>query len=137
MILALTAVALSAYALGRAQRLKQQPSQAPGPEIASSRELRGEQKAAVLLMSLRPEVSGELFKQLGPDKVQRVTGAISRLPQIPPHVREEVCREYMASARQAVGATASPTRSALQEADELSRDVPAIAAKLIAGLWLN
>lgn len=43
----------------------------------------------------------------------------------------------MASARQAVGATASPTRSALQEADELSRDVPAIAAKLIAGLWLN
>ena len=135
MILALTAVALSAYAIGRAQKIKQQS--APAPAAATHHELRGEQKAAILLMCLPPEVSGELFKQLGPNQVHRVTNAISQLPQIQPYVREEVCREYMSAARQAGGSGPSSNRSALQEVDELSRDFPAIAAKLIAGLWLN
>lgn len=52
------------------------------------------QSAAVMLMSLPPEVSAQLFKELGPDEVQAITLEISKLPQIRPEVSQAVVREF-------------------------------------------
>jgi len=55
------------------------------------------QKAAILLMSLPPEVSAQLFKELGPEEVQAITLEISKLPQISPEVRAQVIDEFLQS----------------------------------------
>ncbi|MEW6281971.1 MAG: flagellar motor switch protein FliG [Candidatus Eremiobacterota bacterium] len=55
------------------------------------------QKAAILLMSLPPEVSAQLFKELGPEEVQAITLEISKLPQISPEVRAQVIEEFLQS----------------------------------------
>ena len=55
------------------------------------------QKAAILLMSLPPEVSAQLFKELGPDEVHAITLEISKLPPISPEVRAQVIDEFLHS----------------------------------------
>ncbi|MBN9417717.1 MAG: flagellar motor switch protein FliG [Candidatus Eremiobacteraeota bacterium] len=55
------------------------------------------QKAAILLMSLPPEVSAQLFKELGPDEVHAITLEISKLPPISPDVRAQVIDEFLHS----------------------------------------
>lgn len=55
------------------------------------------QKAAILLMSLPPEVSAQLFKELGPEEVHAITLEISKLPPIPPEVRAQVIDEFLNS----------------------------------------
>jgi len=55
------------------------------------------QKAAILLMSLPPEVSAQLFKELGPDEVHAITLEISKLPPISPDVRAQVIDEFLQS----------------------------------------
>lgn len=55
------------------------------------------QKAAILLMSLPPEVSAQLFKELGPEEVHAITLEISKLPPIPPDVRAQVIDEFLNS----------------------------------------
>ena len=52
------------------------------------------QTAAVILMSLPPEVSAQLFKELGPDEVQAITLEIAKLPQIQPEVRQAIVNEF-------------------------------------------
>ncbi|MBX3167910.1 MAG: hypothetical protein KF760_10885 [Candidatus Eremiobacteraeota bacterium] len=51
------------------------------------------QQLAIVLMSLPPEVSAQLFKVLTPEVVQQVTLSISRLPPISPELRERVISE--------------------------------------------
>lgn len=48
-------------------------------------------------MSLPPEVSAQLFKELGPEEVQAITLEISKLPQISPEVRAQVIEEFLQS----------------------------------------
>jgi flagellar motor switch protein FliG len=48
-------------------------------------------------MSLPPEVSAQLFKELGPEEVQAITLEISKLPQISPEVRSQVIDEFLHS----------------------------------------
>jgi flagellar motor switch protein FliG len=55
------------------------------------------QKAAILLMSLPPEVSAQLFKELGPEEVHAITLEISKLPPIAPEVRAQVIDEFLQS----------------------------------------
>lgn len=55
------------------------------------------QKAAILLMSLPPEVSAQLFKELGPEEVHAITLEISKLPPISPDVRAQVIDEFLNS----------------------------------------
>ena len=57
------------------------------------------QKAAILLMSLPPEVSAQLFKELGPQEVQDITVEISKLPQVPPDVRAQVIDEFLQNSK--------------------------------------
>ncbi|MCR5662665.1 MAG: flagellar motor switch protein FliG [bacterium] len=53
------------------------------------------QKTAILLMSLPPEASAEIFKELGPEEVQAITMEISKLPQISPETRQQVIQEFL------------------------------------------
>lgn len=53
------------------------------------------QKTAILLMSLPPEASAEIFKELGPEEVQAITTEISKLPQISPETRAQVIQEFL------------------------------------------
>lgn len=51
---------------------------------------------AIVLMSLPPEVSAQLFKQMGPEMVHAITLEISKLPPISPELREQVIAEVTA-----------------------------------------
>ncbi|MCA9793759.1 MAG: hypothetical protein KC910_18235, partial [Candidatus Eremiobacteraeota bacterium] len=50
-----------------------------------------------MLMSLPPEVSAQLFRELGPEEVQAITLEISKLPQISPEIRAQVIEEFLQS----------------------------------------
>ena len=50
-------------------------------------------------MSLPPEVSAQLFKELGPQEVQDITVEISKLPQVPPEVRAQVIEEFLQNSK--------------------------------------
>ena len=52
------------------------------------------QEAAVLLMSLPPEVSAGVFKELGPEEVCAITLEVSKLPPITPEVRRRVLERF-------------------------------------------
>jgi flagellar FliG-like protein len=53
------------------------------------------QKAAVLFMSLPPEMSAQLFSELQPEEVQAITLEITQLPSISPHLRKAVIEEFL------------------------------------------
>ncbi|MEI7640432.1 MAG: flagellar motor switch protein FliG [bacterium] len=55
--------------------------------------LTGEQKAAILLISLGPELSSEVFKNLGDDLVEQITLQIANTKKITPAERELVMEE--------------------------------------------
>lgn len=61
--------------------------------VDSTPELADAQKAAVLLMSLPPELSARLFSALTPEEVQALTLEITRLPRISPWDRQSVIDE--------------------------------------------
>lgn len=46
-------------------------------------------------MSLPPEMSAQLFSELGPEEVQAITLEITQLPSVPPEVRAEVINEFL------------------------------------------
>ena len=71
---------------GRSAGLRKRASAGNSTSLSGDR---GEH-LAIVLMSLPPEVSAQLFKELGPDMVQRITLSISRLPPITPEVRMAV-----------------------------------------------
>jgi len=58
------------------------------------------QKTAILLMSLPPELSAQVFKELGPEEVQAITMEISKLPQISPEARTQVIQEFLEQTNQ-------------------------------------
>jgi len=65
--------------------------------MASPDNLSTRQKAAILLISLPPEVSAQVFREFGPEEVQAISQEISKLPQISPEVRAQVIEEFMHS----------------------------------------
>ena len=50
-------------------------------------------RLAIVLMSLPPETSAQLFKNMGPDLVHAITLEISKLPPISPELRQQVIAE--------------------------------------------
>ncbi len=65
--------------------------------MSSPGNLSTRQKAAILLISLPPEVSAQVFREFGPEEVQAISQEISKLPQISPEVRAQVIEEFMHS----------------------------------------
>lgn len=65
--------------------------------VAESTVLTPRQKAAVLFMSLPPELTAKLFSELGPEEVQAITLEITQLPSISPRLRQTVIQEFRSS----------------------------------------
>lgn len=56
-------------------------------------------------MSLPPEMSAQLFSELGPEEVQAITLEITQLPTIAPEVRASVINEFLNSSQAAPATT--------------------------------
>ncbi len=52
-------------------------------------------------MSLPPEMSAQLFSELGPEEVQAITLEITQLPSIAPEIRASVINEFLNSSQSA------------------------------------
>lgn len=59
-----------------------------------SHRMSGKQKAAILLVSLGPELSAEVFKHLREDEIEDLTLEIAGLRKIQPEVRDSVLEEF-------------------------------------------
>ena len=57
-------------------------------------ELSGVQKAAVLLISLGPEKSANIFKHLKEDEIETLTLEIANTRNVPPDIKEKVLEEF-------------------------------------------
>ena len=89
-----------------AHPLEIQPAPPQTPEKETPESLRPVQKSAILFMSLPPELSAQLFAELGPAEVQAVTLEITQLPRISPETRKAVIQEFFDNAR----GSGNPTR---------------------------
>ena len=79
-------------------------------------------------MSLPPEVSAQLFKELGPDEVHAITLEISKRPPISPDVHAQVIDEFLHS----------PAGSQKRDAHEkLANERPAKIAEMLKSTWLS
>lgn len=58
------------------------------------KELSGKQKAALLLISLGPEVSASVYKHLNEEEIERLTLEISGVKRVEPEVKEEIIEEF-------------------------------------------
>lgn len=56
--------------------------------------LTGKQKAAILLVSLGPDVSAEVFKHFNDEEIEELTLEIANLEKIPSEVKDEVLDEF-------------------------------------------
>jgi flagellar motor switch protein FliG len=54
----------------------------------------GARKAAIFLMGIGDELSGEIIRKLGPEEIQRITGEISALRSVQPEQMISVFREF-------------------------------------------
>lgn len=58
------------------------------------KELSGKQKAALLLISLGPEVSAAVYKHLNEEEIERLTLEISSVKRVEPEIKEEIIEEF-------------------------------------------
>ncbi|MGB9791394.1 MAG: flagellar motor switch protein FliG [Thermacetogeniaceae bacterium] len=56
--------------------------------------LTGKQKAAILLISLGPEISAQIFKHLQEEEIEQLTLEIANIRKVPPEKRDEVFQEF-------------------------------------------
>ena len=57
-------------------------------------ELSGRQKAAILLITLGPEYSSQIFKYLGDDEIESLTLEIAAVKKVEPEVKEKILEEF-------------------------------------------
>jgi flagellar motor switch protein FliG len=57
-------------------------------------ELTGKQKAAILLISLGPDVSASIYKHLSEDEIEQLTLEISSVRKVEPSLKEAVLHEF-------------------------------------------
>ena len=58
------------------------------------KDLSGKQKAALLLISLGPEVSASVYKHLSEEEIERLTLEISGVKKVDSAVKEEIIEEF-------------------------------------------
>jgi len=58
------------------------------------RRLTGKQKAALLLISLGPEVSANVYKHLTEEEIERLTLEISAVKKVEPDIKEQIIEEF-------------------------------------------
>ncbi len=59
-----------------------------------ARPLTGRQKAAILLISLGPELSAQIFKHLQEEEIEQLTLEIANIRKVPPEKRDEIFQEF-------------------------------------------
>lgn len=62
--------------------------------VRKEKEMTGRQKAALLLISLGPEVAASVYKNLSEEEVERLTLEISSVKKVEASVKEEVIEEF-------------------------------------------
>ncbi|MGG0643653.1 flagellar motor switch protein FliG [Sporosarcina gallistercoris] len=62
--------------------------------VKKDKEMSGKQKAALLLISLGPEVSAAIYKHLAEDEIERLTLEISGVRKVEASVKEEIIEEF-------------------------------------------
>ena len=60
----------------------------------AAQELNGVQKAAILLITLGPEKSSEIFKHLKEDEIEELTLEIANTRSVSPDIKDEVINEF-------------------------------------------
>lgn len=60
----------------------------------AAKELTGRQKAAILLISLGPEVSAQVFKHLREDEIEQLTLEIANVRKVDPDEKEKILNEF-------------------------------------------
>ena len=63
--------------------------------MVSIEQLRGAQKAAVLLISLGPEISGEILRHLKEEEIEQLSLEIASLRKVHPEVRDQIFDEFV------------------------------------------
>ena len=58
------------------------------------KELTGRQKAALLMVSMGPEVAAAVYKHLDEEEIERLTLEISSVKKVEPGVKEEIIEEF-------------------------------------------
>ncbi|MEQ2526481.1 flagellar motor switch protein FliG [Robertmurraya yapensis] len=58
------------------------------------KELTGKQKAAILLISLGPDVSASVYKHLSEEEIEKLTLEISGVKKVDSHAKEEILEEF-------------------------------------------
>jgi flagellar motor switch protein FliG len=58
------------------------------------KELTGKQKAAILLISLGPDVSASVYKHLSEEEIEKLTLEISGVKKVDSHAKEEIVEEF-------------------------------------------
>ncbi|AGC67585.1 flagellar motor switch protein FliG [Thermoclostridium stercorarium subsp. stercorarium DSM 8532] len=61
---------------------------------SSTKEYSGREKAAMLLITLGPELSSKIFKHLNEDEIEQLTLEIANIRSVSPHDREKVLEEF-------------------------------------------
>ncbi|AZR73880.1 flagellar motor switch protein FliG [Anoxybacter fermentans] len=56
--------------------------------------LSGRKKAAILIMSLGPELAGQIFKHLSDEDIEQLTLEIANLNKVSPEIKDEVLNEF-------------------------------------------
>ena len=62
--------------------------------VKKEKGMTGKQKAALLLISLGPEVSAAIYKHLNEDEIERLTLEISGVKKVEANVKEEIIEEF-------------------------------------------
>ncbi|NLN26699.1 MAG: flagellar motor switch protein FliG [Firmicutes bacterium] len=63
--------------------------------MVSIEQLRGAQKAAVFLISLGPEISGEILRHLKEEEIEQLSLEIASLRKVHPEVRDQIFDEFV------------------------------------------
>lgn len=62
--------------------------------MAEKEELKGIQKAAILLIALGPEKSSMIFRHLKEDEIEDLTLEIANTKSVTPQIKEKVINEF-------------------------------------------
>lgn len=65
-----------------------------GPTKAGERDLTGREKAAMLLITLGPELSAQIFRHLKDDEIEQLTLEIANIRTVAPAEKERVLQEF-------------------------------------------
>lgn len=107
-------VAWSAAVGYRIKRRQAQQSQTPSLFPSAPAGV-GSNQAAIVLMSLPPEDSAVLFRELPPEVVQQLTSCIVQLPPVDPDTRQRAIAaftQYLGSSKEFYQAVADSPRAA-------------------------